>query len=264
MFIQLTLALFSLTLLGSDASSCLTARNRCTSRIGCGMALNNFLVSCESVMAGMVDHCTDTCMRAVISLVTVDDNIGADYLTCSCEGDCALMKKRVGMCSEGVLKALETLDNQEVISCSLARMLCEADTQCWTALQYFEDRCSNLWEQYSPDALRCSDSCNNSLTILYRQTRAAKLSNCMCDNTDPLIDENMCIRMRYNTDYYCLKKQTDWSFLSSIVTMQSSKQAIKDSEPSPKPRLGQLTSHSVSIHTAQLSLAVSLFWALLH
>ncbi|KAF6040605.1 GAS1 [Bugula neritina] len=204
--------LLALTLLVTgvfgEAPNCMDARNKCISRIGCSMALNNFQIACEKVQLGLVDQCTDQCMRAVVSLVTVDSNIGTDYLTCNCEGnkDCDLWKRRVETCSADVFRALESLDNEEVISCSLARMLCDADTQCWTALSYYEKFCSNLWILHTTEhekTLDCSPKCNNSLAILYKQTRAAKLKNCVCDDADPYVDEKTCIRMRYNTQKSC-------------------------------------------------------------
>lgn len=214
----LALAVFGSVFSESAVPTCMKARNRCVSRIGCSMALNNFHIACEQVKLGTADHCTDMCMRAVVSLVTVDDDIGTEYLTCDCTGneDCMLWKRRIAMCTDDVLKALRSLDNEEVISCSLARMLCEADTQCWTALSYYEELCSNLWSRHSADKLECSPSCNNSLSILYRQTRATKLKNCLCDNTDPVIDEPTCIRMRYNTETYCLKQQPENPFIVNI------------------------------------------------
>lgn len=195
------------------APSCMEARSKCIHRLGCSMALNNFQIACQQVKLGMVDYCTESCKRAVISLVTVDDNIGTDYLTCDCDGneDCALWKKRITLCSDDVLAALETLDNEEVISCSLARMLCEANTVCFTSLDYYEENCKNLWERHSTN-LECSERCNNSLNILNKQPRAAKLDNCLCDNSDPLVSEDTCIRMKYNTKTYCQNEEPDKSF----------------------------------------------------
>ena len=214
----LVLALVTIGVVVGDsiAPTCMAARNRCVSRIGCGMALNNFHIACESVKLGTVNQCTDACLRAVVALVTVDEDIGTDYLKCDCGGnqDCSQWMNRISMCTEDVMKALNTLDNEKVISCSLARMLCEADTKCWTALSIYEQKCSNLWIEHSENKLECSSKCNNSLSILYRQTRATKLKNCECDNTDPLIDENTCIRMKYNTATYCHKHEPERSFIN--------------------------------------------------
>lgn len=186
------------------------------------MALNNFLIACEPVRLGAVDHCTEACMRAVVSLVTVDDDIGTDILTCDCDAapDCTLVKKRIALCSDGVLEALGSLDNEEVISCSLARMLCEADTSCWTALSYYESHCSNLWDKHNTDTLHCSFKCNNSVSILFRQRRAAKLRSCLCDNTDPLVNEDTCILMRYNTEAYCFGEQPRSPVYSTMKASQ--------------------------------------------
>ncbi|XP_067933821.1 growth arrest-specific protein 1 homolog [Watersipora subatra] len=218
LFTLLLVVWFGSVTSNSVAPTCLSARNRCTSRIGCSMALNNFYIACEQVKLGTVDHCTNLCMSAVISLVTVDDNIGTDYITCDCVGneDCLSWQNRIAGCSTAVLTALNSLDDETEISCSLARMLCEADTQCWTALSYYEDNCQNLWARHSPDGVECSEQCNNSVSILYRQTRATKLKNCLCDNTDPIIDESTCIRMKYNTDTYCLRKEPELPFIAEV------------------------------------------------
>lgn len=205
-----------------EATNCMDARNRCILRIGCSMALNNFLIACEPVRLGAVDYCTDSCMRAVVSLVTVADDIGTDYLTCDCDTapDCLLVKKRIALCSDGVLAALNSLDTDEVISCSLARMLCEADTSCWTALSYYENDCGYLWDKHTTEMLHCSPVCNNSVATLFRQRRAAKLRTCLCDNTDPLVGEDACIRMRYNTEAYCFKEQPRFPFYSTSKSDQ--------------------------------------------
>lgn len=200
-----------------ETTNCMDARNRCISRIGCSMALNNFLIACEPVRLGSVNYCTESCMRAVVSLVTVDDDIGTDILTCDCDtaADCLLVKKRISLCSDGVLQALNSLDTEETISCSLARMLCEADTSCWTALSFYEENCSNLWNRHNTDSLYCSSKCNNSVSILFRQRRAAKLRSCMCDNSDPVVDEDTCIKMRYNTETYCFGEPPQSPFYST-------------------------------------------------
>jgi len=219
--------LLSLTILAvgyqlAESTSCMEARNKCSHRIGCSMAMNNFNIACAQVKLGMVDYCTESCKRAVISLVTVQDDIGTDILTCDCAGseDCQLQRDRISVCSDDVLAALKTLDNEDVISCSLARMLCEANTQCYTALGYYEENCENLWLN-GHKSLECSQACNNSLNILNRQPRAVKLENCLCDNTDTIIDENTCIRMKYNTKTYCQNNEPDDIFYVNNVIKPS-------------------------------------------
>lgn len=253
----LRLLLFGLIFAVGEGITCLAARNQCVPRLGCGMALHNIEQSCKGLRLGETDICTETCKRAIISFVTVDDDLGTDYLTCDCEGaeDCESTKRRMSMCSDGVLEALRSLDTEKVISCSLARMLCEADTRCWTALSYYEENCSNLFLKHT-NSLVCDSKCKNSVDILFNQPRAAKLKSCLCDNTDPIIDESMCIRMRYNTATYCLGQEPkDPFFATSIKEPTKYENYSKDVPENTAALSSSTTSHLRSSLTLYISIA---------
>ena len=267
--VLLTLTLLAVGYHIVESKTCMEARNKCSHRIGCSMAMNNFNIACAGVKLGMVDYCTDQCRRAVISLVTVQDDIGTDILTCDCDGneDCQLQRDRIGVCSDEVLAALETLDNEETISCSLARMLCEANTKCFVAWDFFEKNCENMWLNH-PDNLECSEKCNNSLNILNRQPRAVKLDNCRCDNTDPLIDEDTCIRMKYNTKTYCQNKQPEDIFYSNNPSKTDDSRTKNNTDTYSgnmqiKINTASVQSSSSRIsfsYTTLLTLLLSLYW----
>ena len=93
-------------------------------------------------------------------------------------------------------------DTTVVVSCSLAQWLCEADAHCQTAFTYFLNHCQAMYQ-----GLKCTDSCRDSLNILYRQSKAAKLRNCVCgDRECSLIQENSQRLCFNNESGYTIKE----------------------------------------------------------
>ncbi len=191
------------TLLGgprlvSCAELCTAAQRMCTSRMACGFALHNYFLNCGSLLEGETDECTTRCKKALISLLSTDDNKeGQAYMHCDCEGNtvCESHKSRMQVCSEYVLPAMKRIhDEDSTLSCSLAQLICRADTPCLTALQFANTYCPRLVR-----GERCTAKCNNSLSILYRQPKAAKLRTCVCDGSE----DYRCSELQANTDRLC-------------------------------------------------------------
>lgn len=243
----------------AEQRSCLDARNRCIGRIGCSGALNNFYIACDGLRSGYVTECSRACKRAIISLVTVAGDIGQDYLNCDCRGnrDCTQWKERIQVCSDDVISVLEVLDTEQQISCSLARMLCEADTQCYTALQFYEKHCEAIFER-QPVPNQCSVICNNSVQILYSRKRASKLKNCICDEEDPIIDLATCIRMRYNTETQCFGREPSQPFFVMPELIRST--AFADIDPTGEPEVGELMSASQRLSAAVTLPIITIMW----
>lgn len=183
--------------------SCDIVKSKCSSRVGCGMALHNFFLGCNDLLYGDTTECSVQCTRALISLLSTEDNIGVGFTECDCEGDenCEVRKQRIEVCTTSVLEAIKTLNDSSVVSCTLARWLCEADSSCLTALTYYINHCESLLE-----GITCTSRCNNSLSILYRQTKAAKLINCSCEGNE----EFDCVRIRQNTERLCFNRDVPY------------------------------------------------------
>lgn len=186
-----------------NGESCDIVKSRCSARVGCGMALHNFFLGCNDLMYGDTTECSVECTRTLISLMSTEDEIGIGFMECDCEGDesCELRKKRVEVCTTTVLEAIKTLNDSSVVSCTLARWLCEADSSCLTALNYYITYCESLLE-----GITCTPRCNNSLSILYRQPKAAKLINCSCEGNE----EFDCVKIRQNTERLCFNKEVPY------------------------------------------------------
>lgn len=114
-----------------------------------------------------------------------------------------------------------------IINCSLARGICEADTSCQNAFNFYEENCARLWQGKD-----CPQKCNNSLGVLYRQEKAKKLKTCHCDDNE---QEKMrfgytCHEIKYYTHTLCFneeykiptKNSPGYSTLHSTVNSASS------------------------------------------
>lgn len=181
--------------------NCDDVQQLCARRIGCGMALQNFFIGCKDNLFGEdTSVCSIPCKRALISLLSSEDDAGLDFINCNCSGDayCLARKQSIEVCSKDVLDAISSVDDQTtVVSCTLAKWICEADSSCLTALDFYRSLCGKLFL-----GKKCTERCNNSVTILYQQEKAQKLQNCECDGSE-LYD---CKSVRYHTDVLCFNK----------------------------------------------------------
>lgn len=156
--------------------TCAEAKIRCALRSGCGMALQNYMLGCADLMGGRVDHCDEYCKNALIALTSTEE--GHDLMDCACGNEyCRETKARVEVCREEVLAANS---DTTVVSCSVAHWICAADTLCSTAIGFYDRLCRRMFIGKG-----CSYRCNNSISILQRQEKAAKLETCVCDGSEP-------------------------------------------------------------------------------
>lgn len=182
--------------------SCHVAQLQCHARSGCQMALKNFFIHCQMLIKGEhVSSCPTDCKHALVSLLSTEDKTGFAFINCDCgrETSCTERKKRVEVCQLGVLESIHVLQKDSPpVACNLARWICEADTSCLVALQYYYAHCSRLFS-----GIRCTSKCRNSLEILSRQAHASKLRSCLCDGTE---DYN-CPALKVNTETLCMHRR---------------------------------------------------------
>ncbi|VVC97960.1 unnamed protein product [Leptidea sinapis] len=145
----------------SAASSCEEARLRCAYRSGCGTALNNYMMLCNE---------------------------------CKCEDAyCVDAKQKINVCRAQVLKGAANVSS----SCRLSQLICQADAQCRTALDYYNEYCRSVYR-----GRKCSKKCLNSIQILRKQEKAAALTACQCDGNE----DYDCPKMQSNLDRLCFHK----------------------------------------------------------
>lgn len=165
---------------------CEEARLKCAYREGCGMALQNYMVGCSAVLQGPTQHCPQICLHSLIALTSTEE--GRDLMNCQCNDEfCEEQKSRVEICRPSVTHANR---NGSVVSCTAAQWICAADTLCSTALEYYHRNCKSMF-----NGKKCTHRCQNSINILRRQEKAAKLKTCKCSGHEdydcPVIQANM-------------------------------------------------------------------------
>ncbi|XP_076058190.1 growth arrest-specific protein 1-like [Oratosquilla oratoria] len=198
-----TTALVDMSLLPATTSttsarppqSCEVAKIKCALRSGCSMALQNYMLGCADLIEGRTDECDDYCRNSLIALTSNDD--GQVLMNCECSHDlCRQAKARAEVCRDEVLLANAA---DTVVSCNVAHWICAADTLCATALQYYDRLCRRMFSGRG-----CSHRCNNSISILQRQPKAAKLETCICDGSESFdcvaIKDNMARLCFYHVD----------------------------------------------------------------
>lgn len=142
-------------------------------------------------------------------------------LQCECSDDyCFESKQKVEVCRPQVVIANR---NETVVSCRVAQWICAADALCSTALDYYNRFCRLMFH-----GKKCTHRCMNSISILRRQEKAAKLNTCKCDGLEdfncPQIQSNMarlCFHKK-EIDHPIGSGDTETNVIVDQVTLSSS------------------------------------------
>ncbi|XP_025198985.1 growth arrest-specific protein 1-like [Melanaphis sacchari] len=150
---------------------CEDVRMKCAMGMGCSMALQHYLAKCDKVLQTDSATCPESCLYALVALTSTED--GKRMMDCKCRDHyCEEMKARVEVCRPFVLEASK---NETVVPCELANWVCMVDTVCSTALDYYQTYCRRMLV-----GVACTERCLNSVEILRRQEKAAKMNRCRC------------------------------------------------------------------------------------
>lgn len=173
--------------------TCNAVTKRCVSQIGCGMALHNLNINCQSLSYGEPSMCTDTCTRALVTLLLADSDNGLAFANCDCQGNkyCNQRKQRVQTCEEAVVQEVTSPNRTVDINCGIAKWVCQRDLVCGETIKYLMRNCSLLTNELS-----CTSDCKNSLEFISRQPLGEDLLKCTCSKQQ----ETKCPRHVQVTD----------------------------------------------------------------
>lgn len=107
---------------------------------------------------------------------------------------CNETKQRFEICRPQVMKAVKS---DTIVTCDTAQWICAADASCAKALEYYHLFCQSMFV-----GKRCSHRCKNSIAILKKQEKAAKLDSCRCSGRE----EFDCPRIRTNMAKLCFNQ----------------------------------------------------------
>ena len=217
---------------------CSLATLQCANRDGCGLALQQYLVSCSDLVTGLTDVCSKQCQLSLIALLSTPE--GERLMECQCEDDqCLLQKQRIEPCRSDVTWNTR---KDTVVTCTAATWICSADATCATAMDYYNRNCQKMFR-----GEKCSKRCKNSLDILLRQKAAAKLATCYCEGNE----EFECINIRRNTDVLCFGKKDPSEDMDNEIDV--------DEKPSKTSGAGQNKSISFIIISFLATFAMTEF-----
>ncbi|XP_015366852.1 PREDICTED: growth arrest-specific protein 1-like [Diuraphis noxia] len=170
---------------------CEDVRMKCAFGPGCSMALHNYFAKCDRMLQADSTTCPESCLYALVALLSTED--GKRMLDCTCRDRyCEEMKARVEVCRPFVLEASK---NETVVPCELANWVCTVDPVCSAALGYFQTYCRRMML-----GVACTERCLNSVEILRRQEKAAKMNRCRCTGksaVDCLRQKERMVRLCY-------------------------------------------------------------------
>ena len=184
--------------------SCSMATLACANRDGCGLALEQYLLSCSDLVQGEDDTCSRQCQLSLIALLSTPE--GERLMECHCEDDgCLRQKQRIEPCRSEVTWNTRP---DTVVTCTTATWICAADVTCATAMDYYNRNCQKMFR-----GEKCSRRCKNSLDIMLRQPAAAKLATCYCEGNEDF----ECINIRRNTDVLCFGKKDPQDIIDNSI-----------------------------------------------
>ncbi|KAF2360824.1 hypothetical protein FHG87_008422 [Trinorchestia longiramus] len=176
--------------------SCEVSNIKCALRSGCGMALQKYMLDCADLINGNSEECDVHCKDSLLILTSTSE--GRALMECTCSDQyCRETKSRVEVCREEVVQARAHTGSY---SCRLAHLVCTADTSCATAISYYDKYCRRMFSGRS-----CSARCNNSIAILQRQEKAARLETCKCDGSEPFD----CTGIKRNMARLCFHQMSE-------------------------------------------------------
>lgn len=180
--------------LPAEEESCNVAQLKCAYRDGCGLAIQNYMLACSALAEGKTTVCSTYCKHSLIALMSTPE--GKRLMKCNCTDDafCHSSKKNIAQCEAEVFQATQP---HTVVSCSAARWICAADSQCSTALDYYHQYCAAMFK-----GKKCTKRCLNAIHILKKQKSASKLEHCVCDGSEDF----QCRKIKDNMEQLCFNQ----------------------------------------------------------
>lgn len=104
---------------------------------------------------------------------------------------------------------MKAVKKDSVVTCDIAQLICQADATCSKAFEYYHSYCRSMFI-----GKKCTYRCKNSIAILKKQEKSAKLNSCRCTGRE----EYDCPRIRMNMAKLCFNETVD---LTQIIDTDS-------------------------------------------
>lgn len=182
--------------------SCVDATYSCRNSVSCSNSLKAFKRNCNQLILSSSTNsnhdynktsiCSQKCLDALVSLKSSE--IGQTLVNCDCQENqfCLHSKKIIGRSCEP--RVDELLSHKPITSCSIASLICQGDSSCFTALEFVKNSCATLILEH-----HCTSECYDSLQVLNVVASKRNLANCRCDGHETF----PCEKYKNYAEQYC-------------------------------------------------------------
>lgn len=159
---------------------CWQAIMKCHGEVECHFAYSQYLQSCGSVLNGG-KKCPSHCIQSIIQLNLTANGPALEDCDCASDTFCEMTRRAIEPC----------MPRTSHMGCTEARMQCEKDPECSTAMRDYLYYCRKLFGEE-----RCSDDCRRVITNMRAIPKAQMLDTCVCDGTERTICEYIKVSMK--------------------------------------------------------------------
>eukprot|EP00064_Thunnus_orientalis_P000946 superscaffoldBa00000057_g947 len=163
---------------------CWKAILKCHGEPECHYAYDQYLYACASVISGARKKCPSHCISSLIQLNQTQSGPALEDCDCALDPVCSGTKQAIEPC----------LPRTSIMGCTEARLQCESDLSCSSAMRDYLFHCRKLF-----GGERCSDGCRRVIANMRTIPKAQQLDTCVCDGTE----RNICEYIKVSMKTFC-------------------------------------------------------------
>ncbi|KAM9734669.1 growth arrest-specific protein 1b [Menidia menidia] len=160
---------------------CWKAILKCHGEPECHYAYDQYMYACASVIGGESEKCPSHCISSLIQLNLTRSGPALEDCDCARDHVCRTTKQSIEPC----------LPRTSTMGCTEARLQCEMDPACSSAMRDYLFHCRKLF-----GGQRCSDNCRRMIANMHSIPKAQQLDTCVCDGTERNICEYIKLSMK--------------------------------------------------------------------
>ncbi|XP_037607807.1 growth arrest-specific protein 1-like [Sebastes umbrosus] len=171
---------------------CWKAILKCHGEPQCHYAYDQYIYACASVINGERKKCPSHCISSLIQLNLTQSGPALEDCDCNQDPVCRSTKQAIEPCMPRTRTRTSTTSS--TMGCTEARLQCEADQPCSSAMRDYLYHCRRLF-----GGERCSDGCRRVIADMRSIPKAQQLDTCVCDGTE----RNICEYIKVSMKTFC-------------------------------------------------------------
>uniref|UniRef100_A0A1A8SHC2 Growth arrest-specific 1a n=1 Tax=Nothobranchius rachovii TaxID=451742 RepID=A0A1A8SHC2_9TELE len=153
----------------------------CHQEPSCNYAYEHYSRACGSVLSGQRRKCPSHCISSLVQLNLTKSGPALEDCSCGQDSRCQSIKRAIEPC----------LPRTTSTGCTEARLQCQRDRECSSAMQDYLHHCGKLFSGET-----CSNACRNVIAKMRKHPTGQKLDSCVCDGPERNICEFVKSSMR--------------------------------------------------------------------